>query len=198
MPLHNRDFDEWSVSPPAGPLFNDYSSVGYSLLIKKNNLINVSNTQAVWRRCIFQGSRHFVLGTLDLPLMPPQFCHWSDVSCLPCQVHGRVVSISGNKTYQCVEMRDFLTELAKKLKKNSTAWDNHQRMYLPQPGPPTSAAGSALRTNVLYKHIEVPLCSLQGCTLACAHTCEQAQHSGLRYTLLYLGELQTRLLKLSE
>ena len=75
------------------------------------------------------------------------------------------MSISGNKTYQCVEMRDFLTELAKKLKKNSTAWDNHQRMFLPQPGPPTSAAGSPLRTNVLYKHIEVPLCTLQGCTL---------------------------------
>ena len=128
--------------------------------------------------------------------MLPQVCHCGDANCLQCQVHGRVVSISGNKTYQCIEMRDFLTELAKKLKKNSTAWDNHQRMFLPQPGPPTSAAGSPLRTNVLYKHIEVPLCILRGCTLACAHTSEQAQHPGLRHTLFYLGELQTRLFKL--
>ena len=63
------------MSPSAGPLFNDYSSVGYSLLIKKNNLINVSNSQAVWWQLIFQGSRHLVLGTLDLPLTLPQFCH---------------------------------------------------------------------------------------------------------------------------
>ena len=92
MPLHNRGFDEWSASPSAGPLFNDYSSVGYSLLIKKNNLINVSNSQAVWRQLILRdrGSLYLVQAALTpwicyrgshgLATLLPQFCHHSNAS----------------------------------------------------------------------------------------------------------------------
>jgi len=46
------------------------------------------------------------------------------------QAHRDVVSIGGKQTYQCVTLRDFLSELAKAVKWNSASWDNLQRMYV--------------------------------------------------------------------
>lgn len=54
-------------------------------------------------------------------------------------------------------MRDFLAALAKAVKPNSTAWDNFQRMYVPAAAVPQSEPNSPLRTNILFKHIQVTL-----------------------------------------
>lgn len=70
------------------------------------------------------------------------------------QVNQNAISIGGKQTFQCVTMRDFLTELAKKIKRNTTAFDNYERMYLPPRETPSTAEGAPLKTNVLYKHIQ--------------------------------------------
>lgn len=65
------------------------------------------------------------------------------------------VTIGGRQTFGCVGMKDFLNALAKAVKPNSTAWDNFQRMYVPPAEVPASAPHSPLRTNILFKHIQV-------------------------------------------
>lgn len=65
------------------------------------------------------------------------------------------VTIGGRHTFGCVNMRDFLTALAKAVKPNSTAWDNFQRMYVPTAEVSKSEPDSPLRTNILFKHIQV-------------------------------------------
>lgn len=92
-----------------GAIHNDYSSVGYSLLLKKEKMIDVD---------LFR------------------------------------VTIGGRHTFGCVNMKDFLSALAKAIKPNSTAWDNFQRMYVPPAEIPAAKPNSPLRTNILFKHIQ--------------------------------------------
>ncbi|XP_077251149.1 pyruvate decarboxylase 1-like [Tasmannia lanceolata] len=92
-----------------GPIFNDYSSVGYSLLIKKE------------KQVIVQPNR---------------------------------VTIGHGPSFGWVFMAEFLTALAKKLKKNSTALDNYRRIFVPSGVPLKCEANEALRVNVLFKHIQ--------------------------------------------
>ncbi|KAL3694458.1 hypothetical protein R1sor_008109 [Riccia sorocarpa] len=95
----------------AGSVFNDYSSVGYSLLIKKDKMINVQPTR---------------------------------------------VTIGSGASYGCVLMDDFLAALAKKLKKNTTAHENFQRIYIPR-GSALHAKNNKsepLRVNQLFDHIQ--------------------------------------------
>ncbi|XP_031498140.1 pyruvate decarboxylase 2-like [Nymphaea colorata] len=96
----------------AGPIFNDYSSVGYSLLLKKEKAI----------------------------IVPPD----------------RVVVANG-PAFGCILMKDFLRALAKKLKKNTTAYENYHRIFVPHGTPPKSAPNDPLRVNVLFKHIQAML-----------------------------------------
>ncbi|CAI0445015.1 unnamed protein product [Linum tenue] len=92
-----------------GPIFNDYSSVGYSLLIKKEKAI------------IVQPNR---------------------------------VTIGNGPSFGWVFMTDFLTALAKKLKKNTAAVENHRRIFVP-PGMPLKCANDEpLKVNVMFKHIQ--------------------------------------------
>nr|BAU70033.1 pyruvate decarboxylase [Rosa hybrid cultivar] len=92
-----------------GPIFNDYSSVGYSLLIKKEKAIIVEPNR---------------------------------------------VTIGNGPSFGWVFMGDFLTALAKKLKKNSTGMENYCRIFVP-PGIPLKAQkDEPLRVNVLFKHIQ--------------------------------------------
>ncbi|KAM0864283.1 hypothetical protein ACQ4PT_044021 [Festuca glaucescens] len=51
---------------------------------------------------------------------------------------------------------DFLTELGKRLRKkrNTTAYENYKRIFVPQGQPPESEPGEPLRVNVLFKHIQ--------------------------------------------
>ncbi|KAJ7556072.1 hypothetical protein O6H91_05G067500 [Diphasiastrum complanatum] len=99
----------------AGPIFNDYSSVGYSLLIKKEKAV----------------------------LLEPYR-----------------VTIGNGPAFGGVLMKDFLEALSKKVKLNTTAYDNFLRMYVP-PGQivanPESVA--PLTVNVLFKHIQDMLTS---------------------------------------
>lgn len=94
----------------AGPIFNDYSSVGYSLLVSKEKAI------------IVQPNR---------------------------------VTIGNGPSFGWVFMSDFLSALAKRLKRNSTALENYHRIFVPPGIPLRYEKGEPLRVNVLFKHIQV-------------------------------------------
>ncbi|PSS34700.1 Pyruvate decarboxylase [Actinidia chinensis var. chinensis] len=98
----------------AGPIFNDYSSVGYSLLLKKDKAI------------IVQPDR---------------------------------VMIANGPAFGCVLMRDFLGALVKRLKQNTTAYENYHRIYVPEGHPLKCEPKEALRVNVLFQHIQKMLSS---------------------------------------
>ncbi|KAM4100858.1 hypothetical protein ACB094_05G099500 [Castanea mollissima] len=93
----------------AGPIFNDYSSVGYSLLIKKEKAIIVDPNR---------------------------------------------VTIANGPSFGWVFMADFLSALAKRLKKNCTAHENYRRIYVPSGIPLKCEKDEPLRVNVLFKHIQ--------------------------------------------
>ncbi|KAL2931674.1 Pyruvate decarboxylase 1 [Bienertia sinuspersici] len=95
-----------------GPILNDYSSVGYSLLIKKEKMILVQPNR---------------------------------------------VTIANGPSYGCVFMADFLSALAKKLKRNTTAMENYHRIYVPPGMPLKCAKDEPLKVNVLFKHIQASL-----------------------------------------
>jgi pyruvate decarboxylase len=98
----------------AGPIFNDYSSVGYSLLLKKEKAI------------IVQPDR---------------------------------VMIANGPAFGCVLMKDFFVALAKKIKPNTTAYDNYQRIFVPEGEPLRNAPEEPLRVNVLFQHVQKMLSS---------------------------------------
>ncbi|CAN1277023.1 Pyruvate decarboxylase 1 [Linum perenne] len=93
----------------AGPIFNDYSSVGYSLLLKKEKAIIVQPDRVV---------------------------------------------IANGPAFGCILMKDFLQGLAKKLKHNSTAYENYHRIFVPEGVPLKSGPKEPLRVNVLFQHIQ--------------------------------------------
>ena len=52
-------------------------------------------------------------------------------------------------------MADFLEGLAARIKHNDTARQNHERMYLPPSEVPKANEGAPLRTNSMFKHVQV-------------------------------------------
>ncbi|KAG6516003.1 hypothetical protein ZIOFF_026450 [Zingiber officinale] len=98
----------------AGPIFNDYSSVGYSLLLKEEKSI------------IIQPER---------------------------------VVVGNGPAFGCILMKDFLQALAKRLIKNTTAYENYRRIYVPEGQPLELQPNEPLRVNVLFKHIQKMLSS---------------------------------------
>lgn len=94
----------------AGPIFNDYSSVGYSLLVKKDKAI---------------------------------------------MVEPKRVTIGNGPSFGWVFMADFLSALAKKLTRNSTALENYRRIFVPPGIPLKHENNELLRVNILFKHIQV-------------------------------------------
>ncbi|CAM6114831.1 unnamed protein product [Calypogeia fissa] len=95
-----------------GPVFNDYSSVGYSLLIKKEKMLLVQPDR---------------------------------------------VTIAGGESFGCVLMKDFISALSKKIKRNTTAYDNFKRIFVPKGVPVKSGKGEPLRVNHLFKHVQAIL-----------------------------------------
>ncbi|KAM0887438.1 hypothetical protein ACQ4PT_029077 [Festuca glaucescens] len=93
----------------AGPIFNDYSSVGYSFLLKKEKAV------------IVQPDR---------------------------------VTVGNGPAFGCIMMKDFLSALAKRVTKNTTAYENYKRIFVPDGEPPESEPGEPLRVNVLFKHVQ--------------------------------------------
>ncbi|VFQ91670.1 unnamed protein product [Cuscuta campestris] len=92
-----------------GPIFNDYSSVGYSLLLKKEKAIIVQPDRVV---------------------------------------------IANGPAFGCVLMKDFLCSLAKRLKRNTTAYENYHRIFVPEGQPLKCEPKEALRVNILFQHIQ--------------------------------------------
>ncbi|EPS58298.1 pyruvate decarboxylase, partial [Genlisea aurea] len=97
-----------------GPIFNDYSSVGYSLLLKKEKAI------------IVQPDR---------------------------------VTVGNGPAYGCILMKDFLSALSKRIHRNTTAYENYSRIYVPEGHPLKGEANGPLRVNVLFQHIQKLLSS---------------------------------------
>ncbi|KAK8628927.1 hypothetical protein V6N13_077791 [Hibiscus sabdariffa] len=106
----------------AGPIFNDYSSVGYSLLLKREKAVVVQPNRVV---------------------------------------------IANGPAFGCILMKDFLQELAKKLNHNATAYENYQRIFVPDGVPPKSDPKSPLRVNIMFQHIQK---MLSGSTAVIAET----------------------------
>ncbi|KAL3741748.1 hypothetical protein ACJRO7_017249 [Eucalyptus globulus] len=92
-----------------GPIFNDYSSVGYSLLIKKEKAIMVQPNR---------------------------------------------VTVGNGPSIGWVFMADFLSALAKRLKRNTTALENYRRIFVPPGRPLKCEKNEPLRVNILFKHIQ--------------------------------------------
>ncbi|VFQ71194.1 unnamed protein product [Cuscuta campestris] len=92
-----------------GPIFNDYSSVGYSLLLKKEKAIIVQPDRVV---------------------------------------------IANGPAFGCVLMKDFLCSLAKRLKRNTTAYENYHRIFVPEGQPLKCEPKEPLRVNILFQHIQ--------------------------------------------
>lgn len=93
----------------AGPIFNDYSSVGYSLLLKKEKAIVVQPDRVV---------------------------------------------IANGPSFGCVLMKDFLEALAKVITKNTTAYENYERIFVPDGEPTPPEPEEPLRVNILFQHIQ--------------------------------------------
>ncbi|KAL1219552.1 Pyruvate decarboxylase 1 [Cardamine amara subsp. amara] len=93
----------------AGPIFNDYSSVGYSLLLRKEKAI---------------------------------------------VVHPDRVTVANGPTFGCVLMSDFFRELAKRVKRNETAYENYHRIFVPQGKPLKCKPKEPLRVNAMFQHIQ--------------------------------------------
>lgn len=93
----------------AGPIFNDYSSVGYSLLLKKEKAIMVQPDRVV---------------------------------------------VGNGPAFGCVLMKDFLKALAKRIKRNTTAYENYHRIFVPEGRPLKCEPNEPLRVNILFQHIQ--------------------------------------------
>ncbi|KAB2029442.1 hypothetical protein ES319_D05G164000v1 [Gossypium barbadense] len=64
------------------------------------------------------------------------------------------VTIGNGPSFGWVFMADFLSALAKKLKKNTTAVENYRRIFVPPGMPLKHGNDEPLRVNVLFKHIQ--------------------------------------------
>jgi len=93
----------------AGPIFNDYSSVGYSFLLKKDKAIIVQPERVI---------------------------------------------VGNGPAFGCVMMKEYLSALAKRVQKNTTAYENYKRIFVPEGHPLKGGANEPLRVNVLFKHIQ--------------------------------------------
>jgi pyruvate decarboxylase len=51
-------------------------------------------------------------------------------------------------------MKEYLSELAKRVKKNTTAYENYKRIFVPEGQLLQCEANEPLRVNVLFKHIQ--------------------------------------------
>lgn len=66
---------------------------------------------------------------------------------------NRVV-IGNGPSFGCVSMKDFFKALTKRLKRNTAATENYQRIHIPDGLPLHSKPKEALRVNVLFRHIQ--------------------------------------------
>ncbi|XP_071714247.1 pyruvate decarboxylase 1-like [Rutidosis leptorrhynchoides] len=67
------------------------------------------------------------------------------------------VVIGNGPTFGCVMMKDFMRALATRLKKNTTAYENYKRIYVPEGQPLRCDPKGPLMVNVLFEHIKTML-----------------------------------------
>ena len=70
------------------------------------------------------------------------------------RVDAHRVTVGGKQTYGCVNMSDFLNQLAAKLEPNPTSLKNFRRMYTPKGLHEVDPKGP-LETSVLYDRVQV-------------------------------------------
>lgn len=63
------------------------------------------------------------------------------------------VMIGNGPTIGCVSMKNFFEALTKRLKRNTTAFDNYQRIHVPDGLPIHPNPNEVSRVNVLFRHI---------------------------------------------
>lgn len=66
------------------------------------------------------------------------------------------VIVGDDEEFGCVNMDDFLNELAKQVITNTNAYDNYMRIFVNKGEvPKIEAIDNALRVNTLFKYIQV-------------------------------------------
>ena len=85
------------------------------------------------------------------------------------RIDARRVTVAGKQTFGCVNMAEFLPELAKELKPNDTTWQAFQRTYVGPGKVPSNGKDQPLKGKILYSHLQVSpslYCGLS-CMLPC-------------------------------
>ncbi len=96
------------------------------------------------------------------------------------RIDARRVTVAGKQTFGCVNMAEFLPELAKELKPNDTTWQAFQRTYVGPGKVPSNGKDEPLKGKILYSHLQVSpsLCCGLSCMLPCrACLCSCLLHS---------------------
>lgn len=97
----------------------------------------------------------------------PTTCSCSRVAGKMVKVDPFRVTITGKKTYGCVNMADFLEALRKKLQPNPTVIENYRRMYVPKGEPPRSGDEEPIKAAVLYQDVQASSAASSAVPEAC-------------------------------
>ncbi|KAL0043633.1 hypothetical protein WJX79_010486 [Trebouxia sp. C0005] len=70
------------------------------------------------------------------------------------RIDARRVTVAGKQTFGCINMAEFLPELAKELKPNDTTWQAFQRTYVGPGKVPSNGKDEPLKGKILYSHLQ--------------------------------------------
>lgn len=65
------------------------------------------------------------------------------------------VTIGEGMSFGCILMRDFFKALAERVERNTTSFENYERMYVPLGTLLKEKEGEPIKTRTLFKHIQV-------------------------------------------
>jgi len=65
------------------------------------------------------------------------------------------VTIGEGMSFGCILMRDFFNALAERVERNTTSFENYERMYVPPGTLRKEQEGEPIKTLTLFKHIQV-------------------------------------------
>lgn len=80
------------------------------------------------------------------------------------RVDARRVTVAGKQTFGCVNMAEFLPQLAKELEPNDTTWQAFKRTYVGPGKVPSNGPDEPLKGKILYSHLQVGCCLPVACT----------------------------------
>lgn len=70
-------------------------------------------------------------------------------------IDPRRVTVQGRTTYGCVNMAEFLPQLAKQLKPNDHVFESWKRTYLGPGKVPSAGEDAPIKGRLLYAHLQV-------------------------------------------